>query len=89
MVSSLQSPRRAEAWKLGNPSDERFNMGPLINPEAAERVQALVDDATSKGAKLPRGRKHRQSYFEPTVLDFVPRTARIATEETFGPLVHE
>ena len=76
-----------DAWKLGDPRDERYTMGPLINPQAAERVQRLVDDAVSKGAKLLRGGKHRKSYFDPTVLDFVPPKARIATEETFGPVV--
>ena len=74
-------------WKLGDPRDPKYNMGPLINGEAAERVQSLVDDAVAKGAKLLRGGKHRDSYFEPTVLDAVPSSARIASEETFGPVV--
>ena len=77
----------ADSWRLGDPRDERFNLGPLINPEAAERVQALVDDATAKGAKLLRGGRHRRSYFDVTVLDYVPPKARIVTEETFGPVV--
>jgi len=75
------------AWKLGDPRDSAYNMGPLINPKAAERVQSLVDDAISKGASLLSGGKHDRSYFEPTVLDRVPREARIASEETFGPVV--
>lgn len=74
-------------WKLGDPRDENYNMGPLINPEAAERIQALVDDAVAKGAALVKGGKHNKSYFEPTILDFVPRDATIAVEETFGPVV--
>ena len=77
----------AGSWKLGDPRDERYNVGPLINPEAAERVQALVDDATARGAKLLRGGRHRRSYFDVTLLDFVPPKSRIATEETFGPVV--
>jgi glyceraldehyde-3-phosphate dehydrogenase [NAD(P)+] len=74
-------------WKMGDPRDPKYNMGPLINPKAAERVQSLVDDALSKGARLVAGGKHDRSYFEPTVLDDVPPEARIATEETFGPVV--
>ncbi len=74
-------------WNLGDPRDKKYTMGPLINAAASERVQSLVDDAVAKGASLVRGGKHRASYFEPTVLDFVPREARIATEETFGPVV--
>jgi len=76
-----------EQWKLGDPRVEGNNMGPLINENAAERVQLLVDDAVSKGAKLLRGGKHRGAYFEPTILDNVPLEAKISWEETFGPVV--
>ena len=62
-------------------------MGPLINTDAAGRVQSLVDDAISKTAHLLRGGQHEEAYFEPTILDFVPLDARIAWEETFGPVV--
>ena len=79
--------KESESWKLGDPRDAQYSMGPVINPEAAERVQSLVDDALSKGARLLRGGKHSRSYFDPTVLDFVPAEASIATEETFGPVV--
>jgi glyceraldehyde-3-phosphate dehydrogenase [NAD(P)+] len=75
------------SWKLGDPRAQGNNMGPLINPKAAERVQELVDDAVSKGAVLVTGGKHKASYFDPTVLDKVPRESSIATEETFGPVV--
>ena len=75
------------AWKLGDPREPEVTMGPLINPEAAERVQGLVDDAAAKGAAIIKGGKHTNSYFEPTLIDFVPPDARIATEETFGPVV--
>jgi acyl-CoA reductase-like NAD-dependent aldehyde dehydrogenase len=78
--------RELKNWKLGDPRNTSNNMGPLISPEAAERVQSLVDDAVSKGAVLVSGGKHRRSYFEPTVLDRVPLGARIASEETFGPV---
>lgn len=79
--------RELERWKLGDPRNPGYNMGPLINQKAATRVQALVDDAVARGALLLRGGKHAKSYFEPTVLDSVPTDARIAVEETFGPVV--
>ena len=74
-------------WKLGDPREAETSVGPLINPQAAERVQGLVDDAVARGAVLLRGGKHLDSYFEPTLLDAVPADARIAYEETFGPVV--
>ena len=74
-------------WKLGDPRKEGITMGPLINEDAANRVQQLVDDAVSRGAKLLRGGSHKGTYFEPTILDDVPLNAKIAWEETFGPVV--
>jgi len=74
-------------WRLGDPRDSNTTVGPMINKQAAERVQMLVDDAVEKGARLLRGGKHNNSYFEPTVLDHVPLSANIAWEETFGPVV--
>ena len=79
--------KEAASWKVGDPRDPSCNMGPLINPKASERVQGLVDDAVKKGAKLVMGGKHRSSYFDPTILDRVPREATISVEETFGPVV--
>jgi acyl-CoA reductase-like NAD-dependent aldehyde dehydrogenase len=79
--------KESDNWKLGDPRDSGFNMGPLINQSAAERVQALVDDAVSKGARLVKGGKHSNCYFEPTILADVPLDAQIAWEETFGPVV--
>ena len=75
-----------DSWKAGDPRDPETSVGPLINPQAALRVQTLVDDAISLGAELVRGGHHSGSYFEPTVLGNVPQNALIATEETFGPV---
>ena len=85
LVEHLASEIRS--WKVGDPRDDKVAMGPLINQSAAERVQTLVDDAVSKGAKLLAGGRHDGTYFEATLLDRVPLEARIAWEETFGPVV--
>ena len=52
-------------------------------------MTALVDDAVSKGAHLRTGGSRRVGpgfFFEPTVLDDVPRDARLLREEIFGPI---
>lgn len=74
-------------YKLGSPFEEGVNVVPLINLNAAKNVQSLVDDAVQKGAKLIKGGHSKDNYFEPTLLDNVPLDARIAWEETFGPVV--
>jgi len=74
-------------WKHGDPRDPSVKVGPVINLRAAQRIQGLVDDAKVKGAKLLIGGSHKDCYFEPTVLYDVPLNARIAWEETFGPVI--
>ncbi len=78
---------QARKWKLGDPLSEKTDLGPLINPRAVEKVDGLVKDAVEKGAKLLMGGKKRKNYYWPTVLDHVPLDARIAWEETFGPVI--
>ena len=75
-------------WKLGDPREPETVVGPLISEASAKKVEELVNDAVSKGAKLlAGGKKYDLGYYEPTVLDHVTRDMRIAWEETFGPVV--
>ena len=79
--------READRWKFGDPRDESVMAGPVINSAAAKRIHGMVKDAVEKGAKLLRGGKFHDAYYELTVLDHVPLSAVIAHEETFGPVV--
>jgi len=76
-----------KAWPGGDPRDSKTRVGPLINVQTAARIQGLVDDARSRGAVIRAGGFHQDCYFEPTLLDNVPPDARIALEETFGPVI--
>lgn len=76
-----------DAMRFGDPFDEKVTVGPLISKEAAVRVNLLVSDALHRGAKLLRGGDFKGAYHQPTFLDEVPKDARIAHEETFGPVV--
>lgn len=74
---------------LGNGLDSGVTTGPLINAAAVNKVQAHIDDALSKGAKvLVGGQRHPLggNFFAPTVLTQVDASMRVAKEETFGPL---
>jgi len=75
-------------WEFGDPRNPDTVIGPLINERASKKVEDLISDAVSKGAKvLYGGKRYALGYYEPTVLDFVNRNMRIAWEETFGPVV--
>jgi succinate-semialdehyde dehydrogenase / glutarate-semialdehyde dehydrogenase len=74
---------------LGNGLDAGVDLGPMIDAESCERLQGLVDDAVSRGARvltggyLPDG---PGSFYPATVLVDVPRDADLMREELFGPV---
>jgi glyceraldehyde-3-phosphate dehydrogenase (NADP+) len=76
----------AEAYRVGDKLDERTDMGPLINREAAERVESLVNEALAAGATLLTGGRRRGTFYAPTVLEHVPAACRLAREEVYGPV---
>jgi len=66
-------------------------MGPLNNEPVAAKMDEHVADALERGATLVCGGARASGlgtdlYWQPTVLDGVPSDARVATEETFGPI---
>lgn len=79
--------------RTGNPLDETVDVGPLIDEEGMEKVEAHVGDALSGGAELLTGGRRltdgdlsKGLYFEPTVLTRVTHDMLIMKEETFGPV---
>ena len=63
--------------------------GPLINEAAIAKVEAHVQDAVGKGARVMVGGKRHAlggTFYEPTVLADVTTDMRLAQEETFGPV---
>lgn len=77
------------AVKVGNGLESGVGLGPLINAAAVNSVQELVDETVGAGARVLTGGRRpdgRGCFYPPTVLDRVPRTARILTQEIFGPV---
>ncbi|MFF3408206.1 aldehyde dehydrogenase family protein [Streptomyces sp. NPDC002742] len=73
-----------ESVVVGDPSDERTQMGPLISRAQLERVRSYVDaEAPGIRGKAPEGPGF---WFPPTVLTGVDPGARVAVEEVFGPV---
>jgi aldehyde dehydrogenase (NAD+) len=61
----------------------------IVNRRHAERVQSLLDDATSRGARVLAGGmvSVADNFIAPTLLDNIPGDAKINSEEIFGPLL--
>lgn len=79
--------KAAQGWKHGDPRHHDTKVGPVISERAAQRVEALVQDAIARGAVLRTGGQRRGAYIAPTVLEGVTSDMRLAHEETFGPVV--
>jgi len=74
---------------VGPGLDEATEIGPLVNQEALEKVESLVEEARNEGAAvLTGGKRHRlgRTFYEVTVLTGVTQQMRIASEEIFGPV---
>ncbi len=83
---------RAQKLKVGNGLSEGAMMGPLHTERQRAEVEAQVQDALTRGARVlaggkrPEGKEFERGWFmEPTVLADVPEDSRMATEEVFGP----
>ncbi|MCD2467892.1 aldehyde dehydrogenase family protein [Streptomyces sp. MBT42] len=69
---------------VGDPADERTQMGPLISRAQLDRVRSYVpDDLPGIRGKAPEGPGF---WFPPTVLTGLPEDAPCAVEEVFGPV---
>jgi aldehyde dehydrogenase (NAD+) len=62
-------------------------VGPVIDAAAAERIEAWVNEAVGRGAKVLRRGERTGRVIPPVVLSDVPRDAKVCAEEVFGPVV--
>jgi len=76
---------RATQLPAGDPRGHVV-LGSMISLQAAQKMEALIADATAKGAKLKAGGKRTGTVVEATVLDNVTSSMRVYNEESFGPV---
>jgi acyl-CoA reductase-like NAD-dependent aldehyde dehydrogenase/uncharacterized protein YceH (UPF0502 family) len=78
------------AYKVGDPTDDSTDIGPLARAEQLDVLDAQLADASGRGAKVLCG-GHRidrpGNWFEPTVVVDVPDRATLMAEESFGPVI--
>jgi acyl-CoA reductase-like NAD-dependent aldehyde dehydrogenase len=79
-----------EKKKTGDPMDQKTDVGPLVNSEAAKALDERVKDSVSHGALVRVGGRRREgresAFYEPTVLDNVKLDMSVMREEIFGPV---
>ncbi len=78
---------RVRALAVGDPLDEKTEVGPMISLDAARRVESWVEEAVAGGAKRLTGGKREQAIYYPTVLTETRPEMRVNCAEVFGPVV--
>ncbi|MGB3762254.1 MAG: NAD-dependent succinate-semialdehyde dehydrogenase [Ornithinimicrobium sp.] len=81
--------KRMSELKVGDGTLETSQVGPLIDEAAQSKVDGLVRDAREHGARVLAGGEVPEGagyFYPPTVLQGVPRQARMHAEEIFGPV---
>ena len=77
-----------ENLKVGDPSKEDTDMGPMVNINAAKRIEEQVNQMVAEGASIVCGGKREDAYYYPTILDNVTKDMEVAKDmEIFGPVI--
>jgi succinate-semialdehyde dehydrogenase / glutarate-semialdehyde dehydrogenase len=80
---------RMEALVVGDPFDDKTELGPLANAEAVTSLDTDVRKTVDAGARVATGGhplKRPGNYYAPTVLTNIPRNSPAYREEFFGPV---
>jgi len=80
---------KMESLQIGDPFDEKTELGPLSTPDAVKDLDADVQKTVIAGAKLLTGGhplKRPGNFYAPTVLTNIPKESPAYGEEFFGPV---
>ena len=82
---------KTKRLRVGNGMDPHTDVGPMIQERQVRIVEAHVEDAKARGARVLTGGKRlpelSANFYAPTVLADVTQDMRIMREETFGPVL--
>jgi succinate-semialdehyde dehydrogenase/glutarate-semialdehyde dehydrogenase len=81
--------RNFAALKIGDPMQPETDIGPLVNQSSLNEVEDQVKNALDCGAKLLCGGKAIKGqgyFFQPGIIEKIPKSARIYSEEIFAPV---
>ncbi len=78
--------KATEAMVVGDPLDERVDVGPMIDPKEVDRIEDWVEEAQTAGAKVLTGGKRNGTVYYPTVLTSVQDDMKVVAEEVFAPV---
>jgi aldehyde dehydrogenase (NAD+) len=77
---------KTKEYICGDPLAEQTRVGTVIDEASATYLEMVVEEAVNAGAKVLFGGERRGALLQPTVIADVPRSSRMVTCESFGPL---
>jgi acyl-CoA reductase-like NAD-dependent aldehyde dehydrogenase len=81
--------QKTEKLKVGDPSSDDTDIGPLVNAKALKTIDSQVNDSIKEGAEVFIGGEQMGSkgyFYKPTILGNTTPNMRIVNEEVFGPV---
>ena len=81
--------KKMSELQVGNGAVAGTDVGPLIEQKGLEKVESLVADAVSKGARVLTGGRRSEGpgyFYPPTVLTDVSLDSELMSTEIFGPV---
>lgn len=78
--------KASEAMVVGDPLDERVDVGPMIDVREAERIEGWIREALTSGAQVLTGGRREGAVYWPTVLTDVTPQMRVISQEVFAPV---
>ena len=76
----------AKAMKIGDPTDEGTDLGPIISEKDAIRIENWVNEAVDHGANLLCGGNRSGVFYDATWLEDVRPEDNVSCREVFGPV---
>jgi acyl-CoA reductase-like NAD-dependent aldehyde dehydrogenase len=77
---------QVESLQLGDPADEETDVGPVIDPDARERILSWIEEARDAGAEVLAGGGPEGDLIQPTVIANATLDMKVCREEVFGPV---
>ena len=77
---------RVEQLRVGDPTRADTEVGPLITPTEADRVETWIEEAVTGGARRIGGGRLSKTTLKPTILVDPRRDAKVSSHEIFGPV---
>jgi succinate-semialdehyde dehydrogenase/glutarate-semialdehyde dehydrogenase/succinyl-CoA reductase len=82
--------QKTEKLKVGDPSSDDTDLGPLVNAKALKTIESQVNDSIKEGAEVLTGGEQKVGskgyFYKPTILGNITPNMRIVNEEVFGPV---